>query len=264
MLGMKLIDTHCHLHDNDFFSPEQAELILNASADQLEMMVLIGTSVEDSRQAVKFSEQHKDKTRVAVGVHPHEAAKIKKQDMSKVSKNLATLAENTQVVAVGECGLDFFYNDRSALLRKQIQLLELQLQLAIDRDLAVSFHVREAFEDFWPVLANFTGIRGVLHSFTDSSANALKALHNNLYIGVNGIATFTKHTKQLEMFANLPLSNIVLETDAPFLTPSPIRGTINEPKNVIYITNFLAELRGEDAEQIVQSSTENARRLFRG
>lgn len=260
---MQLIDTHCHLHDPEFFSSDQAEIIYQSSADELEMMILIGTSLPDSRQAIQFSEEHAEKTRVAIGVHPHEAVRMDEAAITNSIRGLRALADNPQVVAIGECGLDFFYNDRTELLKKQTVLLEGQLQLALDADLAVSFHVRDAFNDFWPIFQNFTGLRGVLHSFSDSQANAERALKYNLYIGVNGIATFTKHEWQRDIFRTMPLENMVLETDAPFLTPHPIRGKMNEPKNVTYITNFLAELRGEHAEQIAQVTTTNARRLFR-
>lgn len=260
---MQLIDTHCHLHDVEFFPSKQAEEVYKSSADELEIMILIGTSLADSNQAVLFSNKHPKKTRVAIGVHPHEAARMDDPAIAESTSGLGELVGNPQVVAIGECGLDFFYNNRQELLKKQTLLLEGQLQLALDNDLAVSFHVREAFDDFWPILKNFKGLRGVLHSFSDSQANVEMALKNNLYIGVNGIATFTKHEWQREVYKNIPIENIVLETDAPFLTPHPIRGTMNEPKNVTYITNFLAELRGEHAEQIAQVTTTNARKLFR-
>ncbi len=175
---------------------------------------------------------------------------------------LTELAADKAVVAVGECGFDFYYNDRSENRTKQTQLLEGQLQIATKYNLPLSFHVREAFNDFWPVFDNFKGLRGVLHSFSDSQKNVEQGLKRNLYFGVNGIATFTSHTWQRELYAALPLQNIVIETDAPFLTPVPLRGTINTPKNVINITEYMAELKGEDAKYIAQITTNNARKLF--
>lgn len=260
---MQLIDTHCHIHDSEFFTPAQAEVVYKAASKELEGMVLIGTSLEDSKNAVAFSKKHPKNTKVAVGVHPHEATRMTEVDISKVSETLKALTKQQNVTAIGECGLDFFYNDASELLNKQTMLLEAQLQLAHNLDLAVSFHVRDGFEQFWPIFDNFRGIRGVLHSFSDSQSNLDKAVSKGLFIGVNGIATFTKHEWQRAVYRNVPLENIVLETDAPFLTPHPIRGTMNEPKNVIYITDFLAELRGENAKHIAQITTENARILFR-
>ncbi|MCA9309466.1 TatD family hydrolase, partial [Candidatus Saccharibacteria bacterium] len=142
------------------------------------------------------------------------------------------------------------------------QLLRGQLEVAQKHNLPLSFHVRNAFADFWPVFDEFQGLTGVLHSFTDTQEQVDAALKRGLLFGINGIATFTKQEWQQDVFRNLPLEKIVIETDSPFLTPHPIRGTINEPRNVTYITKFLAELRGETTESIRRSTTTNARGLF--
>lgn len=225
-------------------------------------MLLVGTSVLDSRRAIEFAHAHAQHCWAAVGVHPHEASRLAKSAIKQAAEDLAGLAEDDKVVAIGECGLDFYYNDRSEYLGVQRELLEIQLQVASNHSLPVSFHVREAFDDFWPILDNFPGLTGVLHSFTDTQKQLDKGLARGLFIGVNGIATFTSHQWQRELFRTLPLENIVVETDAPFLTPIPRRGTINTPENVIYITKFLAELRGDNADHIAQCTTENARKIF--
>jgi TatD DNase family protein len=124
------------------------------------------------------------------------------------------------------------------------------------------FHVREAFDDFWPVFDQYKGIRGVLHSFTDSVANLEKAVARGLYIGVNGIATFAKDDKKTVMYRTIPQRSLLLETDAPFLTPIPFRGTINEPKHIRVVAEFLAKLRGEDLETLAGATTSNAKTLF--
>jgi TatD DNase family protein len=124
------------------------------------------------------------------------------------------------------------------------------------------FHVREAFDDFWPIFDSYSGIRGVLHSFTDSATNLDKAVERELYLGVNGIATFAKDPGLLEVYRTIPLSNLLLETDAPFLTPSPFRGTINEPAKIGIIADFLSELRGEVRADLAAATTANARQLF--
>ena len=137
-----------------------------------------------------------------------------------------------------------------------------QLEIAKKHNLPLSFHIREAFDDFWPVFDEFTDLRGVLHSFTDRPNHLEKALKRGLYIGINGIATFTSHAWQRELFKTIPIESIVVETDTPFFTPHPFRGTINKPENVIYITKYLAELRGEDVTYITECTTKNARSLF--
>jgi len=164
------------------------------------------------------------------------------------------------VVAVGECGLDFHYNHSPRAA--QIKALEFQIELALAAELPLILHVREAFDDFWPIFDNYKALRGVLHSFTDSAASLDKALARGLLIGVNGIATFTKDPAQLEVYRVIPLEKLVLETDAPFLAPAPHRNAINEPKNVALVADFLSAMRGEERQTLAAATTRNARQLF--
>lgn len=259
---MNIIDTHCHLHDPEFFKAEEADAVLNSSVKAgVTKMVGIGTSVEDSKNAIKFARKHPENYWASVGIHPHEASKLSEKEIDLHLSELDKLASDPKVVAIGECGLDFYYNDRSEVLKKQTQLLKGQLEIAKKYNIPVSFHVREAFDDFWPIYDLFK-IRGVLHSFTDRDHHLQMGIERGLLIGINGIATFTSHEWQKELFKKVPLENIVVETDSPFLTPAPKRGTINTPENVIYITNYLAELRGENVRHIVETTTANARTLY--
>ena len=264
---MQLVDTHCHIHDTEFFTDIQAVSVLKAATDNgVSKVICIATSLKDSKQAIKFAKKHSKYCYASIGIHPHEASKLTAEQIKVQLAELRDLATDPIVVAVGECGFDFCYNKRKDCLDKQTQLLKGQLLIASDSNLPLSFHVRDAFDDFWPIFEEANSKRpltGVLHSFTDSQANVGRATAHNLLIGVNGIATFTKHVWQRELFRILPLKNIVIETDAPFLTPSPKRGTINEPRNVIYITKFLAELRGETEEGIAKATTANAKELFK-
>ena len=161
----------------------------------------------------------------------------------------------TRPVAIGEVGLDYHYEgyDREA----QIKLFEQMLQLATDNDLPASFHVREAYDDFFPILANFPKIRGVVHSFTDNK-RVLKRILNEteFFIGVNGLATYST-------LPTPPLERILLETDAPFLTPVPFRGIINEPAYVRQIADWLATKLGQEYQTIEMETTKNATKLFK-
>lgn len=156
-------------------------------------------------------------------------------------------------VAIGEIGLDYHYDgyDRTA----QIHLFEQMLQLAQDLSLPVSLHIREAFDDAWPILDNFPYLTGVVHSFTGGKKDLKKALARELYIGVNGLATYT--TPPLP-----PLEKMLLETDAPFLTPVPFRGTINKPGYVREIATYLSEKLGVAEVNIAEQTTNNAKQLF--
>lgn len=261
---MRFFDTHCHIHDPHFFDADAAETAYAAAvAAGVEWMICIATSLEDSRRAIAFAKAHPQHCRASIGIHPHEAATLTEKQIQQQLIELEMLASAPEVVAVGECGFDFYYNDKTECLSRQRALLEGQIAIALQYDLPLSFHVREAFDEFWQVINRYNNVRGVLHSFTDRPSHLEKALQSKLLIGINGIATFTSHVWQNELFRTIPLENIVVETDSPFLTPSPKRGKINTPENVIYITKYLASLRGESQESIVEATTNNAQHLFR-
>jgi TatD DNase family protein len=261
---MKLIDTHCHIHDPEFFTEQEALAALReAVAAGVEKIILIATSLEDSKRAIAFANRHAEHCYASIGIHPHEASKYSQAEVTNQLAELADLAQEAKVVAVGECGFDFYYNDKKEHLATQELLLRGQIEIALNNNLPLSFHVREAFDEFWRVFESYKGVRGVLHSFTDRQENLERAIKNNLLIGINGIATFTTHSWQVDLFKKVRLRHFVLETDAPFLTPKPKRGTINTPENVIYVTNFMAELRGESKKEIANATTANAKNLFR-
>ena len=257
--NMQLIDTHCHIHSHEFFSAKEAEDALEqAIKNGVTKIVCVGTSLQDSRRAVEFAHAHPENCWASIGIHPHEASKLTPDEITQDIAALDLLAENSKVVAIGECGFDFYYNDKKDTQERQEALLRGQMQIAVNKGLPLSFHVREAFEEFWRVFESYTELKGVLHSFTDRSTHLERARGHNLLIGINGIATFTTHEWQLNLFKSLKLGEFVLETDAPFLTPKPKRGTINTPESVIYITKFLAELRGESEADIAQATNVSA------
>ncbi|MBC7581629.1 TatD family hydrolase [Aeromicrobium sp.] len=233
------------------------EVIQRAHDAGVSRMVCIATSVEDSQLAVEFVE-HRDNVWAAIGIHPHEAQRYIGQD--DLLDTLAGLVARPGVVAVGECGLDYFYNHSPR--EAQIEILRFQIELALLHDLPLSFHVREAYDDFWPIFEEYKGIRGVLHSFTDNKANMDRAIGHGLYIGMNGIATFAKDEAQIAMYQAIPLQNLVLETDAPFLTPTPFRGTICEPYHTAAVAEFGAKSRGLTLDEFAAITTANARKLF--
>lgn len=244
-----LIDTHCHIHDSTY-PLDVEEVIKRANDAGVAKMICVGTDQKSSEEAVDFV-KNRDGLIASIGVYPHET--------KEGWKKLETL-EGPKIAAVGEIGLDYFYNHSPRDV--QIAALEGQIDLALRRNLPIIFHVREAFEDFWPIYDNFTGICGVLHSFTDSTVNLEEGLKRGLYIGVNGISTFTKDEAQKAMFMAIPLEKMLLETDAPFLTPVPFRGKVNEPAFVKQIAAFHAGLKNTSIDQITAVTTANAQTLF--
>jgi TatD DNase family protein len=267
---MDLVDTHCHIQSAGLQNGERVtrelwaksdltgdQLVANAVAEGVTRLICVGCDLADSQLAVDFVKS-RENCWASIGIHPHEAQHYI-GNQTKLDE-FSALAAAEKVVAVGECGLDYFYEHSPK--EAQIEVLKFQLELAKKYDLPLIFHVREAFDDFWPILDVVGGVRGVLHSFTDSQKNLDEAMKRGLYIGVNGIATFTKDPKQLQMYQAVPLQKLLLETDAPFLTPTPYRGSINEPKRVGVIAEFMANLRAEHLDQLARATTANARALF--
>ena len=244
-----LVDTHCHIHESNY-PHDPADTLHRAHEAGVSEVIVVGTNEQSSEQAISFAHQH-EHVYASVGVHPHD---------TKDGYKAIFMSDPRKFIAVGEIGLDYFYTHSPKELQ-QCALVD-QLQFAVDHNKPVIFHVREAFADFWPIFDSFSSIRGVLHSFTDTTQNLEEALHRGLYIGVNGISTFTKDTSQQEMFDRIPLERILFETDAPFLTPKPFRGSINEPAFVRIVAQFHANRRDLTLEELAATSSANARELF--
>ncbi len=250
---MQCIDTHCHIHDTEFYHDSREEVYQESRSAGV-VMLCVGTDTRSSREAVEFAHAHEGCYAV-VGIHPHEAKDNAVDDIRALLQ-----AHRHDIVGIGEIGLDYFYEHSPRQVQQQ--LLREQLLLATELNVPVSFHVRDAFDDFWPIFDEFTGVRGVMHSFTDTQENLEKSLARGLYIGVNGISTFTKDEAQLKLFSNLPLENVVLETDAPFLTPKPFRGKMNTPAYVELVVQHQAALKGVSPDEVARQTTANARELF--
>jgi TatD DNase family protein len=242
-------DTHCHIHESSYVDADAA--LQRAFDAGIHRLICVGTDETTSGEAHEFVKS-RENCWMSVGLHPHEA----------VNNSVAALEKliSDKTVAVGECGLDYFYEHSPR--DKQIDVLHQQIELAQKRDLPLIFHVREAFDDFWPIFDQYQGLRGVLHSFTDTSENLQKAIERNLYIGVNGISTFTKIDDQKQMFESIPLENLLIETDAPFLTPVPMRGTVNEPAFITHIAQHIVNLQSITLEELSRATERNATTLF--
>ncbi len=253
---MNFVDTHCHIQFVDFpLDPE--ETIKNAQDVGVTKLIVVGCTLEDSRMAVEFAARH-DNVWASIGLHPHEGAQYVHNHHAL--QEFRELAVRPKVVAIGETGLDYYYEHSPR--EDQLKLLRFQLDLAKEHDLPLIFHVRDAFADFWPVLDSYEGIRGVVHSFSSDTKDLDEVLRRGFYVGLNGIMTFTKRAEQLAAAKKVPTDRLVLETDAPFLTPAPYRGKVCEPKHVRTTGEFLADLRGVSLAQLATSTTANAVKLF--
>jgi TatD DNase family protein len=251
-----LIDTHSHIHFDEF-RDDLPDVLDRALGAGVEKILCVGVDDLDSAQAVAVAKAHEN-LYATVGLHPHEADRG-----YEALEQIAWLATQESVVGIGECGLDYFKSETSH--EEQERALRFQIEVALEHDLALVFHVRDAFDDFWTIFDDYRANtpRGLIHCFTAGETEAAAAVQRGLYVALNGIMTFTKDPAQLAAARSIPLERLVLETDCPFLSPVPLRGKRNEPSHMAHTAKFLAELRGEALEDLEAATSANAERLFR-
>lgn len=253
---LPIIETHFHL---DYLKEGTAEEILTAGRDiGVERFMTIAVQPDNMPTALSLAEQFDD-VFATLGVHPHEAALFD----DAADAYIQTHAINPKVVAVGEIGLDYFYDHCDREVQKQV--FKRQLQLAIDCELPVVIHTREADDDTIKILQEYAPKmpkKGVVHSFTSGLELASIAVDLGFCLGINGIVTFNKADNVREVVAQTPLENLLLETDAPYLTPVPYRGTENAPKYLPFIAEKIAEVKEVTVEQVLQQTYKNSLNTF--
>ncbi|MCH2286366.1 MAG: TatD family hydrolase [SAR324 cluster bacterium] len=248
------IDTHCHLDKLDS-TPEEA--IIEAKQAGVQRMVTVSVD-EPSLDFVSSMVQQFPEVYGSVGFHPHDAAELT-EDLEQKIRKLAL--EEKKLIAIGETGLDYHYMYSSAEVQQQV--FSKQLQLAVELNLPVIMHSREAETDTLNILQEIpVPPLGVAHSFTSSFEMAKTLIEMGWYIGINGIVTFKNAEDLREVVSWLPLDRLLLETDSPFLAPTPFRGKPNKPAHIPAIATFIAELRGISLEQLSEQTSANAQRLF--
>ena len=248
------IDTHCHLDKLDS-TPEEA--IIEAKQAGVQRVVTVAVD-ELSLDFVSSMVQQFPEVYGSVGFHPHDAAELT-EDLEQKIRKLAL--EEKKLIAIGETGLDYHYMYSSAEVQQQV--FSKQLQLAVELSLPVIMHSREAETDTLNILQEIpVPPLGVAHSFTSSFEMAKTLIEMGWYIGINGIVTFKNAEDLREVVSWLPLDRLLLETDSPFLAPTPFRGKPNKPAHIPAIATFIAELRGISLEQLSEQTSANAQRLF--
>jgi len=266
---MRLVDTHAHL-DQEEFDFDRDAVIERARAAGVERIVTVATTAETSAAAVELSRQH-ESVWAAVGIQPNYCAQAEPGDWDRV----VSLAHEANVVAIGETGLDRYWDYTP--FDVQQDYFERHIRLATDLDLPFIVHLRDCGPDILAMLQaahrRSGPLRGVLHSFTlDKDADpaaadfidvAAQAMALGLHVSFAGMVTFKKSTALREVAARIPADRILVETDSPYLAPEPLRGKRNEPAHVAHTARRLAEVRGVSPQQFAEQTTRNAIELFR-
>jgi TatD DNase family protein len=248
-----LIDTHCHLN-HDQFQDDYDEAILRAQEAGVHKIIVVGFDMPSSIQAIELSEKYQG-LYASIGVHPHESKSYSSEDHNLLKQML----ENPHVVALGEIGLDYHY-DFSPQDAQKAAFID-QMHLACDASMPVIFHCRDAYREMLNMLKDVP-ITGVMHCWAGNKEEAELALSRGFMLGFGGMITF-KNAEWLRNIAkNAPIDRIVLETDAPYLAPTPYRGKRNEPLYVLNVAEKLAEIKKMPIELLTQETGSNARRLF--
>ena len=255
------IDSHAHI-DSDEFDADRDSVIQRALEAGVDVIVDIGNGdiARDSHStAIRLAEQYSF-IYTTVGVHPHEASLFD----STLQARLMDLSQNKKVIAWGEIGLDYHYDNSPRDVQRRV--FRKQMQLARERKLPVSIHTREAEEDTLAIIReewDGSGLGGVIHCFTGTRALAEQALELGFCISFSGVVTFKKADELREVAGRVPLERLLIETDSPFLSPSPFRGQRNEPARVVETARALGTIRGLSPEEIGRITSENFHRLFR-
>ena len=251
-----LFDTHAHLDDRAF--DEDREALLASLPEQgLALVMNPGCSLESSRNTVKLAAAY-DYIYAAVGSHPDVADEVNEEVLEEYRQ---LCKNNPKVKAIGEIGLDYYYEDIPREVQQKAFLM--QMELARELDLPVIVHERDAHEDGMKIVREFPDVKGVFHCYSGSAEMARQLVNEGWYIGFTGVLTFKNARKAVEVAASIPLDRIVLETDCPYMAPVPFRGKRNDPGKLVHMAEKLAEIRGLSVEEIHRITTENGRRLYR-
>ncbi|MBN1364993.1 MAG: TatD family hydrolase [Syntrophaceae bacterium] len=249
-----LIDSHAHLEMNEF-DLDREEVIKRAVEVGVDFIITVGTSPDLCLKAVELAQRYNN-IYASVGIHPHDAVEADE----KIYENLRKLAQNPKVVAYGEIGLDFF---RDISPRKtQTAVFARQLELAHELDLPVIIHDRHAHEQIIKIIKISNVRRGVFHCFSGDYAMARQCLDLGFFISIPGVVTFDKAKTVRDVAERVPLSSLLLETDAPYLAPVPYRGKRNEPSFIIHTAKKVAEIKKISWEEVAQETSINAINLF--
>ena len=247
-----MIDTHCHLYDEKLYS-NLDQIIINATKANIKKMICIGDNLNTSEKSIKISETYEN-IYATIGIHPHESKDANMSYLSTIEKKTT----HKKVVAIGEIGLDYYYNFSDSDTQKKVFLN--QLKLAKKLNLPTVIHCRDAYEDLYTTILNSKHQKGVIHCFSGSVEFAKKIIDLGFYISFTGMITFVKELENV--IRKIDLKHIMIETDSPYLAPVPYRGKINQPAYVNNVAEKIADIKNISIEEVEKITTNNANLLF--
>lgn len=251
-----LVDSHAHLDDKRFDN-DREDIIKNLKENNIEFIVNPGADLETSKKAVNLAKNN-DNIYAAVGVHPHDVKDMDKNTIEELRK----LAEEEKVVAIGEIGLDYYYDNSPRELQKK--WFREQIKLAKELDLPIIIHDRDAHEDTYNILKeeNDEKLRGIMHCYQSSLEMSSQFIDLGFFISLAGPITFKNAKTPKEVAKGVSLDNLLIETDSPYLTPHPYRGKRNEPKHVKYVAQTIADLKNISIEEVMEKTRNNTKKIF--
>ncbi len=252
-----ITDSHAHL-DDARFAPDLAAVLDRARDAGVERIVTVGAGLASCEAAIALARQNPGLVRASVGIHPHDAAGVDEAALARLTE----LAHSPGVVAIGETGLDYHYNRSPPDVQRAV--FESQIRIALQLNLPVVVHCREAYEDCLTILRGHAGdgLRGVLHCFAGDPPTAEALIGMGFFISFAGPLTFPNAGNLRAVAGLAPMDRLLIETDCPYLAPQPVRGRRNEPVFVRYVAEALAALRGMTADEVAVRTSDNAARLF--
>lgn len=247
-------DTHAH-YDDKAFDEDRDSLLAELPESGVTLVINPGCDVKSSRAAIELAARY-EHMYAAVGIHPEELGDFTEENLCEIAR----LAGESKCVAIGEIGLDYYWDDTHKAEQKE--LLRQQIELALELGKPVIIHDREAHGDSLEIVSRYPELRGVFHCFSGSEEMAKELLRRGWYLGFDGPVTYKNARKALEVLELCPVDRLLLETDSPYLSPVPMRGKRNDSRNLQYIAGKISEIKGCAAEDIARAAYENGQRLF--
>lgn len=248
-------DTHAH-YDDEAFDADREELLNSLYEKGVELVIDPGCTLESSKKALALAEKLPF-VYAAVGIHPEELKDFTEDKLGEIEK----LASHSKCTAIGEIGLDYYWDDTHKPEQKELFIRQIEMALRLDKPVII--HDREAHGDSLEIVSRYKELRGVFHCYSGSAEMAKELLKMGWYLGFDGPVTYKNARKTLEVLEICPPDRMLIETDSPYLSPVPLRGKRNDSSNLAYIAAKIAEVKGMSVEEISRVTTENGKKLFR-